>query len=121
MTGTYLLGIAAAVVTTVFVLELLRRGILREKYAVLWLVVSVALVVIAVFPGIVGWVAGAVGIVVPANLLFFLTAVVLLLVSVQLSYEVSRVEARTRRLAEEVALLRTDVERLRREGFREPG
>jgi len=36
--------------------------------------------------------------------------VVLLLVSVQLSYELSRHEARIRRLAEEVALLREQIE-----------
>ena len=38
-------------------------------------------------------------------LLFLVTGVVLLLVSVQLSYEVSRLENRVRRLAEEVAIL----------------
>jgi uncharacterized membrane protein len=41
----------------------------------------------------------------PVNLLFFVTVVLLILVSVQLSYELSRHEARIRRLAEEVALL----------------
>ena len=41
----------------------------------------------------------------PVNLLFFVTIVLLVLVSVQLSYELSRHEARIRRLAEEVALL----------------
>lgn len=112
MTLTYVLGILVAVATTVFVVELLRRGILREKYALLWLVVSGAVLVMAVFPGIVAWVAELVGIALPVNLLFFLTAIVLLLVSVQLSYEVSQVEARTRRLAEEVALLREAVRRL---------
>ena len=106
-----LLGLAAAIVTTVFVFELLRRGILREKFAVLWLVVSAGVLVMAAFPRIVSWVAEAVGVQVPANLLFFLTAILLLLVSVQLSYEVSRLEARTRRLAEEIALLREEVAR----------
>jgi hypothetical protein len=38
-----------------------------------------------------------------------------LLVGVQLSYEVGRLDTRTQRLAEEVALLRTDVEQLRSE------
>jgi hypothetical protein len=106
------LGLGAAIVTTLFVVELLRRGILREKFAALWLVVSVAVLVMAAFPRIVQTMADAVGVQVPANLLFFLTAVLLLLVSVQLSYEVSRLEARTRRLAEEVALLREDVRQL---------
>jgi hypothetical protein len=108
-TLTYVLGVLAALATTLFVLELLRRGILREKFAALWLVVSGVLVVLAVFPQVLTWAAGVVGIALPANLLFFLAAVLLLLVSVQLSYEVSRLEARTRRLAEELALLRDDV------------
>ena len=108
-----LLGLAAALVTTVFVVELLRRGILREKFAALWLVVSVGVLLMAAFPRLVSWTAEAVGVQVPANLLFFLTAVLLLLVSVQLSYEVSRLEARTRRLAEEIALLREEVRDLR--------
>lgn len=107
-----LLGLIAAIVTTLFVVELLRRGILREKFAVLWLVVSVAVLVMALFPRLLSWLAEALGVQVPANLLFFLTAVVLLLVSVQLSYEVSRLEARTRRLAEEVALVREEVRQL---------
>jgi hypothetical protein len=107
-----LLGLGAAIVTTVFIVELLRRGILREKFAALWLVVSVGVLVMAAFPRIVTWAADVVGVQVPANLLFFLTAILLLLVSVQLSYEVSRLEARTRRLAEEVALLREDVRQL---------
>lgn len=107
-----LLGLVAAIVTTVFVVELLRRGILREKFAALWLVVSVGVLLMAVFPRIVGWAALKLGVQVPANLLFFLTAVLLLLVSVQLSYEVSRLEARTRRLAEEVALLTEAVRRM---------
>jgi hypothetical protein len=107
-----LLGLGAALLTTIFVVELLRRGILREKFAALWLVVSAGVLTMAAFPRLVSWLAEAVGVQVPANLLFFLTAILLLLVSVQLSYEVSRLEARTRRLAEEVALLREAVREL---------
>jgi len=98
-------GVAAAVVLLVFVLELLRRGILREKFAVLWLAVSTLLVVMAIFPGLLRGTADALGFEVPSNLLFFTGILFLLLVCVQLSYEVSRLEARTRRLAEDLALL----------------
>jgi hypothetical protein len=68
--------------------------------------------VMAAFPRLVSSLAEAVGVQVPANLLFFLTAVLLLLVSVQLSYEISRLEVRTRRLDDEVALLREEVRQL---------
>jgi hypothetical protein len=113
VTGSNVLGLLAAVGTTVFILELLRRRILREKYAVLWLAVAAGLLVFSVFPGLLTGLADLLGFEVPANLLFAVSAVLLLLVSVQLSYEVSRVEARTRRLAEELALLRRQVDELR--------
>ena len=107
--GTYLLGIVVAAIATGFILEMLRRGILREKFAALWLAVSATVLVLAVFPGVLTWLADLMGIAVPTNLLFFVAAVVLLMVSVQLSYEVSKLEARTRRLAEDLALLREEV------------
>ena len=43
---------------------------------------------------------------IPANLLFFVASMVLLGVSVHHSYELGRLEERTRILAEEVAMLR---------------
>ena len=49
----------------------------------------------------------------PVNLLFFVTIVLLVRVAVQLSYELSRHEARIRRLAEEVALLDRELKEIR--------
>lgn len=103
------LGLGAAVVTLVFVAELLRRGILRERFAALWLVVGSLLVVVALFPQVIRTAATALGFELPSNLLFFVSILFLLLVAVQLSFEVSRLEARTRRLAEDLALLRSEV------------
>lgn len=109
-----LLAAGAAIVTFVFVFSLLRRGVLREKYAVLWLLVSGTALFLALFPPALYWVTGVIGVATPANLLFFVTVVLLVLVSVQLSYELSRHEARIRRLAEEVALLDQEIEQLRK-------
>ncbi len=98
-------GLAAALLLLGFVVELLRRGILRERFAALWLFVSGLLVLGALFPGILVNAAGALGFQIVSNLLFFSAILFLLLVSIQLSNEVSRLEARTRRLAEDLALL----------------
>lgn len=107
--STYLLGLFGAALTVAFVVTLLRRGILRERFAALWLLVSLLLLIGAIFPSLLRAVSEAVGFEVPANFLFFLSIIFLLLVSVQLSFEVSRVEARTRRLAEELAILTAEV------------
>ena len=55
------LGLAAAALLLGFVLELLRRGILRERFAALWLAVCAILAIVAVFPGILRRAAGALG------------------------------------------------------------
>lgn len=104
-----ILAAITALVTVVFILDLLRRGVLKEKYAVLWLLFAGAALFFAIFPSVLDWISARVGVAQPVNLLFFVTIVLLVLVSVQLSYELSRHEARIRRLAEEVALLRREV------------
>ena len=110
MTASILTGVFAALLF-IFVLWLLRKGVLKEKYAVLWLVFTGAALFFSVFPGALKWISDSIGITVPSNLVFFVTLVLLVLVNVQLSFELSRHEARIRRLAEESALL---SERLRR-------
>jgi hypothetical protein len=109
MVTSYVLGLIAALGAVTFVIEMLRRGILREKFAALWLFVSLGVLVFAVFPPVLVTMSDWLGIELPSNLLLLMAAFLLLLVSVQLSYEVSRVEARTRRLAEELALLRHEL------------
>ncbi len=94
-----------------FIIVLLRRHQLREKYAVLWLVIGVGLLALVLFPELLFWAAAVVGIKVPTNLLFAMTLLLLLGVCLHLAWEMSRSEDRIRRLAEEIALLRARVEK----------
>lgn len=112
MNRAYVVGVVAALLTSTFIVVLLRRGYLREKFAAFWLLVASALLILSLFPGILRWAAQVAGVEVPANLLFLLAAVLLLLVGVQLSYEVGRLDLRSQRLAEEVALLRAEVDEI---------
>jgi hypothetical protein len=107
-----ILAVITAAITLIFIVDLLRRGVLREKYAVLWLLFAGAALFFGLFPAALDWLSATIGVAAPVNLLFFVTIVLLVLVSVQLSYELSRHEARIRRLAEEVALLNQEVKRL---------
>lgn len=113
MSSTYLVGLVGSLLVLAGIVELLRRRQLGEKYAVLWLVVGVLLLVFTVFPGIPVWLASVLGVAVPANLLFFVGILFLVGVVLHLSWEVSRLENETRKLAEEQAILRLDVEQLR--------
>lgn len=101
-----------ALVIVGLVVEMLRRKKLREKYAALWLIVGVATLVLAAFPRLLNIVAEFVGVQLPSNLLFAMSILMLLGVCLHLSWEISVVEDETRTLAEEVAILRVQVEAL---------
>ncbi len=110
--GANLLGLAMAVAVLVTLFEMLRRHRLREKYALIWFVIALCAVVVAVFPGLLGWATDLLGLSLPSNLLFFVASVVLLMLTLQHSYELGRLEERTRTLAEEVGLLRLELQRV---------
>lgn len=111
--SSYVAGIIGAVILVVFVFEMLRRRVLQEKFAALWLLVSLGVLVLAIFPAILVNASAFLGIQVPSNLLLLLASLLLLFASIQMSYEIGRGEKRIRRLAEEVALLRHEVGQLR--------
>lgn len=113
MTG-YVFALVAAVVILGFIVQLLRTRRLREKYAGLWLFLLVVIIVLALFPDIAFRLASALGVQTPSNLLFAASLVVLLLVSIQLSTEVSHLEEETRTLAERIAILGHRIEVLER-------
>jgi hypothetical protein len=105
---TVLTAVTAVILLGV-IIELLRRRQLREKYAVLWMGVGFIVVVLGLFPGLLNALARAVGVASGASLVLFLGVVFLLLVCIHLSWEASRLEEKTRALAEEVALIRAQL------------
>lgn len=107
----YPFAVALSLGLVVFLVVLLRTRRLREKYAITWIVVGLGVTVFGAFPAMAEWLARAVGVQTPSNLLFAIALIVLLLVAIQLSAEITSLEEETRTLVEEVALLRFDVGR----------
>lgn len=114
MSGYYF-AIACCIALVLVLITLLRKRHLREKYAMTWIVVAFGVCILGAFPGLVETVASAVGVETPSNLVFALALILLLGVCIQISVELTGLEEETRTLAEELALLRFDVERLRAE------
>ena len=100
--------IFAVVVTAVMlgiVLELVRRRRLVERYALLWMIVSLVLLVLATIPQLLGLASDAIGIDVPANALFLAAFAVAFLMLLHFSVVTSRLSEETKILAQEVARL----------------
>ncbi|WP_435736707.1 DUF2304 domain-containing protein [Cellulosimicrobium sp. PMB13] len=109
--NTYYLALAVVVALVIFLVVLLRTRRLKEKYAAAWLLLAVAVSVVGAFPSVVSTIAAVLGVATPSNLLFAAALAVLLGVCIQLSVELTTLEEETRTLAEELAMLRLDLER----------
>jgi hypothetical protein len=107
------IGIAFALAVLAVIIILLVRRKLREKYAVLWLVIGCATLLLALFPGMLVWLSEVMGVQVASNLLFAMSLALLIGVTLHLSWELSMSEEEVRRVAEEIAILRADVDSLR--------
>lgn len=110
MTGrAHLLLVLLTVGIVGFVLHLVRSGRLRAKYAMLWTTVGLGLVVLAAFPALLDRTALEAGVLYPPAAFLMVAVAFLFVLSVHFSWELSRLEERTRTLAEEVALLRDEL------------
>lgn len=99
-----ILAIALAVVLLISVLALLRSYVLPEKYAVLWLVASVAAIVLSAWPDLLDTVSAFFGIAQPINLLFVGAFFVMFLLLMQISLELARTRDELRRAVQKLAL-----------------
>ena len=88
-----------------FILRLVRRGHLRAKYSMLWIFIGVGVAALAIFPDILTRLSKVLGIAYPPATFLLFAVAFLLMLALHFSWELSRLEDRTRVLAEDLALL----------------
>lgn len=117
----HLQAIAAAVLVAflAWVVHLVRRHRLPLRDSLLWLVSTGAALLATLFPGTLVWLARTLGVAVPSNALFAVAFVYVLINLLSLTIAVSGSAARVRRLSQECAMLRAELEELRARSGRE--
>ena len=108
--AAHVLVIVLAAAVIAFIVVLVRNRRLRAKYSVLWFSIGLGLAVLAIFPDLLVWVSDRFGIDYPPATFMLLALSFLLVLVLHFSWELSRLEDRTRTLAEEYALLRLELE-----------
>jgi hypothetical protein len=108
----HLAVLVVATAILLFIVRMVRRGHLRAKYSMLWLFVGVGVAALAIFPDILTWVSDLLGIAYPPATFLLFAVAFLLLLALHFSWELSRLEDRTRTLTEEVSLLAERVDQL---------
>jgi hypothetical protein len=100
-----IVAIAGALGLLVFVLELVRRRALMERYALLWLFSSLVILVLAIWDNALTLLARQIGIVSGPNALFMVAIGFILLLLLHFSAAMSRLSDQSKVLAQRQAIL----------------
>jgi hypothetical protein len=106
----HILVMLVTVASVLFMLRLVRRNQMRAKYSLLWLSAGFVLVLLAALPGLLDRVSVWLGITYGPATFFMGATTLLFLVAIHFSWELSRLEERTRVLAEELAVYRAEAD-----------
>jgi hypothetical protein len=111
-----LAAVAAVLLLLLLVLELVRQRRLLERYALVWMAVTVLLLLLAIWDGLLTAIAGLIGIAYPPSALFVIAFGFVILLLLHFSVAVSRLTDQSKVLAQQLSLL---DERLRRQEERD--
>jgi len=109
VTGT--IGLTVAVL----ILFLMRKDRLHVKHGLVWVGVSVGFAFLGLSPGIIDWVARLFGVAYPPVLALTLGIALLVIKTLMLDIESSRIELRNQRLIQRLAMLEADMKALQNE------
>jgi len=104
-TKAQIIALVATLAIFLFVLDLVRRRRLAERYAIIWMTAALALLVLSVWTGGLDVIKDLMGIQEPANAIFILAFAVGFLLLLNFSVVSSRLGDETKVLAQEVARL----------------
>ena len=115
-----ILASAASIILLLAVLELVRRRRLREKYALLWILTAIVLLILSLWRGLVDSVAIALGISYGPLITIAVGALFVLVVLLHYSTVISALTDRSAVLAQQVAMLEERLRRLEDEEDKHP-
>ena len=101
--------IIGSVLFFVFIINIIRTKKLELKYALIWILTSLSFIIMSVFPETVFIVAKVLEVEVASNALFLCIIFLLLLMVFALTVAVSRQAGRTKRLVQEMGILKAEI------------
>jgi hypothetical protein len=112
MEKVQLVALIVSLIILFVIVELVRRGKLRENYSVLWICTSLVIIFFAIFRHLVDWLGKITGIYYGPSAFFLVAFLFLSLIALQFSVVISSLSQRNKNLAQEVALLKLKIEEL---------
>lgn len=107
--------IICVIIFFLLIISLLKKNQLELKYSILWIVTGVVLLVIAVFPVIIGKITQWVGIYSVVNGIFAIALFFILLMLLSMTSIVSKLSKQNKNLAQAIALMEERIQRVEKD------
>ncbi|MCR1960623.1 DUF2304 domain-containing protein [Thomasclavelia cocleata] len=104
-----LILIILSVFLFLILIKSVKKGKLRSDYALVWLLSSIALIIVAVFPQIAYFAADFIGVISTANMVFAFIIFLLIIVVYTLFVRVSSLEEKQKNLIQHIAILEKEL------------
>jgi hypothetical protein len=112
---TQYIAIAVSVALFVYILYLVRKKRIKEEYSLLWLFFSAVFIFFSIFRGLLEEFARLVGIAYAPAALFLILLLAVFLILIEFSIIISKLAERNKSLAQEVGILKQEIEKLKAE------
>ena len=111
------LAVAASLVVLLTVVQLIRKGKLREEYALIWLIGAIVVLLLSIFRGSLQLLADLAGIGYAPSLLFIIGLFLLMAIQLSQAITISKLASHNRDLAQRLAITEWQLRhRLERDG-----
>jgi len=102
-------AIIGALALFALIIDFIRRGLLKERYSVLWLTAALVIFVLSMKKSILDRVASFFGIAYPPSLLFLVAFIFLLMITLHFSVVISIMHEKNKAITQELALLKDSL------------
>lgn len=101
--------IIAAIIFFLFVIVVTNKKKMNFNYTMMWIVFSIIILILAIFPNITIGFSNMIGIEIPTNALYLVFIFALIVINLFLSMEVSKSNDKIITLTQEIALLKKQI------------
>lgn len=96
--------VALSIISLFYIIRKIRYSKMQIEYTLFWIVLSIIMILMAVFPQIVYWITIAMGMVSAANVVYLLIIGILLVKVFMMTIEISNLESKVQALIQEVGI-----------------
>lgn len=96
--------VALSIISLFYIIRKIRYSKMQIEYTLFWIVLSIIMILMAVFPQIVYWVTWRMGMVSAANVVYLFIIGILLVKVFMMTIEISNLESKVQALIQEVGI-----------------